>query len=38
MSSDKTGTVMLEAAAPTKLTVQMVGTGLEAMFMGVLLP
>jgi prepilin-type N-terminal cleavage/methylation domain-containing protein len=38
VSSDKTGTVMLEAAAPTTLTVQMVGTGLEAMFMGVLLP
>jgi prepilin-type N-terminal cleavage/methylation domain-containing protein len=38
VSSDKTGTVMLEAAAPTKLSVQMVGTGLEAMFMGVLLP
>jgi prepilin-type N-terminal cleavage/methylation domain-containing protein len=38
VSSDKTGTVMLEAAAPTQLTVQMVGTGLEAMFMGVLLP
>jgi prepilin-type N-terminal cleavage/methylation domain-containing protein len=38
VNSDKTGTVMLEAAAPTMLTVQMVGTGLEAMFMGVLLP
>jgi prepilin-type N-terminal cleavage/methylation domain-containing protein len=38
VNSDKTGTVMLEAAAPTKLSVQMVGTGLEAMFMGVLLP
>lgn len=37
-SSDKTGTVMLEAPAPTRLSVQMVGTGLEAMFMGVLLP
>ena len=37
-SSDKTGTVMLEAAAPTTLTVQLNGTGLEAMFLGVLLP
>jgi hypothetical protein len=38
VSSDKTGTVMLEAPAPTTLHVHMVGTGLEAMFMGVLLP
>jgi hypothetical protein len=38
VSSDKTGTVMLEAAAPSTLTVQLDGTGLEAMFMGVLLP
>lgn len=38
VSSDKTGTVMLEAPAPTSLSVHMVGTGLEAMFMGVLLP
>lgn len=38
VSSDKTGTVMLQAAAPTTLTVQMVGAGLEAMFIGLLLP
>jgi prepilin-type N-terminal cleavage/methylation domain-containing protein len=38
VSSDKTGTVMLKAAAPTTLTVQMVGNGLEAMFIGLLLP
>jgi len=38
VSSDKTGTVMVEAAAPTTLTVTMVGTGLEAIFLGVLLP
>jgi hypothetical protein len=38
VSSDKTGTVMLEASAPNSLTARMVGTGLEAMFMGVLLP
>ena len=38
VSSDKTGTVMLKAAAPTTLTVTMVGTGLEAIFLGVLLP
>jgi prepilin-type N-terminal cleavage/methylation domain-containing protein len=38
VSSDKTGTVMLEASAPTSLTVVMVGTGLEAMFLGLLLP
>jgi hypothetical protein len=29
---------MLESPAPTQLTVTMVGTGLEAMFLGVLLP
>ena len=34
----RTGTVMLESPAPTQLTVTMVGTGLEAMFLGVLLP
>jgi hypothetical protein len=38
VSSDKTGTVMLEASAPSTLHVQMVGAGLEGMFMGVLLP
>jgi hypothetical protein len=37
-SSDKTGTLMLEASAPTSLTVTLQGTGLEAMFLGVLLP
>ncbi len=37
VSSDKTGTVMLEARTPTTLTVTMVGTGLEAMFLGLLL-
>jgi hypothetical protein len=29
---------MLEASAPTTMTVQMVGGGLEAMFLGMLLP
>jgi prepilin-type N-terminal cleavage/methylation domain-containing protein len=38
VSSDKTGTVMLQAATPTTLSVQMVGDGLEAMFIGLLLP
>jgi hypothetical protein len=38
VSSDKTGTVMLEASAPTSLTVVMVGNGLQAMFLGLLLP
>jgi hypothetical protein len=38
LNSDKTGTVMLSAPAPTTLTVQMVGAGLEAIFIGVLLP
>lgn len=37
-NSDKTGTVMLEASAPTSLTVTLKGAGLEAMFLGVLLP
>jgi hypothetical protein len=36
--SDKTGTVMLQAPAPTTLTVMMVGQGLEAVFLGLLLP
>jgi hypothetical protein len=35
---NKTGTVMLEAPSPQSLTVTMIGTGLEAMFLGVLLP
>jgi type II secretory pathway pseudopilin PulG len=38
VSSDKTGTLMLEASAPTSLTVTLKGEGLEAMFLGVLLP
>jgi hypothetical protein len=38
VNSDKTGTVMLEASAPTSLTVTLQGAGLEAMFLGVLLP
>ena len=38
VSSDKTGTVMVEAQAPTTLTVTMVGSGLQAMFLGFLLP
>jgi prepilin-type N-terminal cleavage/methylation domain-containing protein len=38
VSSDKTGTVMLEATTPTSLTVVMVGNGLQAMFLGLLLP
>jgi hypothetical protein len=36
--SDKTGTVMLQAPAPTTLTVTMVGAGLQAVFLGLLLP
>jgi prepilin-type N-terminal cleavage/methylation domain-containing protein len=38
VSSDKTGTVMLEALNPTSMTVTLVGSGLQAMFLGVLLP
>jgi hypothetical protein len=38
VSSDKTGTVMVETPAPTQLTVSMYGSGLEAMFLGLLLP
>lgn len=38
VSSDKTGTVMLQAAQPNTLSVLMNGQGLEGMFMGVLLP
>lgn len=37
-SYDKTGAAMLAASTPSSLTVTMVGTGLQAMFMGVLLP
>ena len=37
-SSDKTGTVLLQAATPTKLTATLVGSGLQAIFVGVLLP
>jgi prepilin-type N-terminal cleavage/methylation domain-containing protein len=37
-SSNKNGTVMLEAPHPAGLTVTMVGTGLEGMFLGVMLP
>ena len=38
VTSYKTGTLMLEAAAPTSLTVTMKGAGLEAVFVAVLLP
>ena len=38
VSYTRNGTVMLEASTPTSLNVTMVGTGLEAMFMGILLP
>ena len=34
VSSDKTGTVMLEAPTPSSLSVQMVGAGLQANFIG----
>lgn len=37
VTEDKTGTVMLEAPEPTNLTVNMVGTGLQAIFLGFLL-
>ena len=37
-SSAKTGTPMLWAATPTTLSVTMVGTGLEAIFLGLMLP
>jgi hypothetical protein len=36
--SDKTGTVMLESSAPGNLTIDMVGEGEEAVFVGLLLP
>jgi Surface adhesin CshA non-repetitive domain 2 len=38
VSNDKTGTVMLAAPSPTQFSVNMVGTGLQAVFVGVLLP
>ena len=34
----KTGTPMIEALEPGSLTVTLVGTGLQAMFMAILLP
>jgi len=34
VNSDKTGTVMLEAPTPTSLSVQLVGAGLQAVFIG----
>jgi hypothetical protein len=37
VSSPRTGTVMLGADTPTTLTVTLVGTGLQAMFLGLLL-
>ena len=37
-SRDHTGTTMLEATTPSSLTVTLNGTGLQAMFLGVLLP
>jgi len=38
ISSDKTGTVMLDALTPQSLNVVMVGGGLQAVFVGLLLP
>ncbi len=38
VSNVKTGTVMLSAPAPSSLTANLVGTGLEGIFMGILLP
>jgi len=37
-SRDHTGTTMLEATTPSSLTVTLNGTGLQAMFLGVLVP
>ncbi len=37
-SSDKTGTVILDALTPQSLTIQLVGGGLQAAFVGLLLP
>lgn len=38
VDSDKTGTVMISAPQPSNLTVFMQGSGLEAVFLGLLLP
>ncbi len=38
VDSDKTGTVMVSAPTPSNLTVFMQGAGLEALFVGLLLP
>ena len=38
VDSDKTGTVMISAPQPSNLTVFMQGAGLEAVFVGLLLP
>ena len=38
VSSDKTGTVILSALTPQSLKIVMVGAGLEAVFVGLLLP
>lgn len=38
VSRDKTGTPMLEVTTPSSLTMTLVGTGLQAVFLGVLLP
>lgn len=38
VDSDKTGTVMISALQPSTLTVFMQGSGLEAVFLGLLLP
>ncbi len=38
VSSDKTGTPMIAAPEPSSLTAYMYGTGLEAIFVGLLLP
>jgi hypothetical protein len=36
-STNKTGTVMLQASAPSSLTVEMHGEGLQAIFVGLVL-
>ncbi len=38
VDSDKTGTVMISAPSPNSLTANLVGTGLQAIFLGILLP
>jgi len=38
VNSDKTGTVILDALTPSSLKIVMVGSGLEASFVGLLLP